>query len=307
MKIVVDELTGAAKAAIQTTKSQLSGDYVSLHAKTPPSSLGALSPFVERFIRDFASEYEGYKVDEVVVGAMAPLFRAELMDWNPLEEPTRWTSMLSRWRGALRMSSRQKDEELALASFYGAPPSKETVAADVVQAMTPWEALLWHAWLPKLRSAIKYVDLRSLRPVSDHLYSNDWDPTDASPAVALYEAWFDLIPPFMQDNILDQLIIPKVHRAVSSWKPNSSSSTSSLHSIVFPWLPHVGLRMEEFLGDARRKVRNMFKAIDISRGVPDELMAWKQVSTWKWLNRPKLINMVRYSMLRSGKIKYSNI
>jgi hypothetical protein len=37
--------------------------------------------------------------------------------------------------------------------------------------------------------------------------------------------------------------------------------------------------MEEFLGDARRKVRNMFKAIDVSRGVPNELMAWKQVST----------------------------
>ena len=116
------------------------------------------------------------------------------------------------------------------------------------------------------------------RTVSDSHYSNDWDPTHASPAVALYEAWLDLIPPFMQDNILDQLILPKVQRAVSSWKPNSSTGTSSLHAIVFPWLPHVGLRMEEFLGDARRKVRNMFKAVDISRGVPEDLMAWKQVS-----------------------------
>jgi tuftelin-interacting protein 11 len=157
MKIVVDELVAVAKIANQTAKSQLSEDYVTLQANAAPSSLEALSPFVERFIRDFVSEYQGYKVDEIVVGAMAPLFRAELMDWNPLEDPARWTSILARWKGALRMSGRQKDEELALASFYGAPPPKDV--ADIAQAMTPWEALLWHAWLPKLRSAIKCVDL----------------------------------------------------------------------------------------------------------------------------------------------------
>lgn len=108
--------------------------------------------------------------------------------------------------------------------------------------------------------------------------SNDWDPTDAAPAVALYEAWYDLIPPFLQDNILDQLIIPKVQRAVAAWKPSHSTVGGGLRGIVFPWLPHVGLRMEEYLSDARRKVRSIFKAADISRGVPEELLAWKQVS-----------------------------
>lgn len=266
MKLVVEELATVAKTAQRTSMAQASSDYEA--NGEGPSSLELFSPFVERFTRDFSSEYDGYKVDEVLVGAMAPLFRAELAGWRPLEEPRKWTSTLSQWKDALKMSGREKEEETALATFYGVPPARETVAANVVQAMTPWEALLWHAWLPKIRSAI----------------NNDWDPTDAPSAVALYEAWFDLIPPFMQDNILDQLILPKVQRAVSTWKPHSSAGTSSLHAIVFPWLPHVGLRMEEFLGDPRRKVRNMFKAVDISRGVPEDLMAWKQIfdaSQWE--------------------------
>ena len=130
---------------------------------------------------------------------------------------------------------------------------------------------------PKLGALSSTLVFSEHRLVLMTLYSNEWEPIDASPAVTLYEAWLDLIPPFMQDNILDQLIIPKVHRAVSTWKP-SMSSHSWLSSIVFPWLPFVGLRMGEFLSDARRKVKSMFKAVDISFGVPEELMTWKRVS-----------------------------
>ena len=145
MKIVVDELSTAAKAASSTN------DY---ETSATSSTLELLSPFVQRFTRDFSSEYDTYRIDEVLVGAMAPLFRAELVDWKPLEEPRKWTPILDQWKEALKMSGRQKEEETALASFYGVPP-KQTIVADVVQVMTPWEALLWHAWLPKLRSAIK--------------------------------------------------------------------------------------------------------------------------------------------------------
>lgn len=153
MKLVVDELSTTAKSAHRTSVSQRPSDY---ETSDTPSTLDLLSPFVERFTKDFSSEYEGYKIDEVLVGAMAPLFRAELTNWNPLEEPRKWTSILIQWKDALKMSGRRKEEETALSTFYGAPP-KETIVSDVVQVMTPWESLLWHAWLPKIRSAIKYV------------------------------------------------------------------------------------------------------------------------------------------------------
>ena len=110
----------------------------------------------------------------------------------------------------------------------------------------------------------------------DCVLSNEWDATDAAPAVALFEAWLDLIPPFIQDNILDQLILPKVQRAMSDWKPRRSAS-GSLHSIVFAWLPVVGLRVEELLDDAKRRVKSLFRSIEVNKGVPPELLLWKSV------------------------------
>ena len=86
------------------------------------------------------------------------------------------------------------------------------------------------------------------------------------PAVALLEAWLDLVPPFVQDNIQDQLVLPKVQRAMSDWKPRrASASSGSLHGIVFAWLPFVGLRAEELLGDAKRRVKSLFRSVEISR------------------------------------------
>jgi len=55
---------------------------------------------------------------------------------------------------------------------------------------------------------------------------------------------------FMRDNALDQLILPKVKEAVADW--NSKRSKVPLRSIVFPWLPFVGLRLEDLMNDARR-------------------------------------------------------
>src|SRR5215467_10991954 len=101
--------------------------------------------------------------------------------------------------------------------------------------MTPFENLLWNVWLPKVRSTI----------------NNDWSPEDPQPAVKLYEAWSTFLPPFIRDNILDQLILPKLHKAVADW--NSKRSSVSLHSIVFPWLPFIGLRLEDFMSDTKRK------------------------------------------------------
>ena len=123
----------------------------------------------------------------------------------------------------------------------------------------------------------------------DGVFSNEWDATDAAPAVALFEAWLDLIPPFIQDNILDQLILPKVQRAMSDWKPRRSAS-GSLHSIVFAWLPVVGLRMEELLDDAKRRVKSLFRSIEVSKGVPPELLLWKSVRPHLHLESSTLTN-----------------
>ena len=143
--------------------------------------------------------------------------------------------------------------------------------------MTPYESFLWNVWLPKVRSCIKYAYYR-IQPVCNLTWSssNEWSPLDPNPAIQLYEAWLNSLPPFIRDNILDQLIIPKVQKATAEWQPRAGGP--ALQAIVFPWLPHVGLRFEEFLGDAKRKIKSLLRNWMASDGVPKDLIPWKDVS-----------------------------
>lgn len=127
--------------------------------------------------------------------------------------------------------------------------------------MTPYESLMWNAWLPKVRSAI----------------NNDWSADDPQPAVRLYEAWSHFLPPFVRDNFFDQLVLPKVQKAVGDW--NLRKSKVPLKTLVFPWLPHVGLRLEGVLDDARRKMKSVLRSWVVSDGLPGDLGVWKDVCT----------------------------
>lgn len=111
--------------------------------------------------------------------------------------------------------------------------------------------------------------------LNDDNHSNEWSPNEPKQAVKLFEAWSDILPTFIQDNVLDQLILPKIAATVSAWNPKRDSV--SLHAIVFPWLPHVGLRMEEFVDAGRRKVKSLLRSWMANEGVPKDLRPWREV------------------------------
>jgi tuftelin-interacting protein 11 len=126
--------------------------------------------------------------------------------------------------------------------------------------MTPFDSLLWNIWLPKVRSCI----------------NNEWVPQDPNPAVKLFETWSTFLPAFIRDNILDQLILPKVQKAVAEWRPGRDQVP--LQTLIFPWLPHVGLRLEDVVGDARRKVKSLLRTWAVSEPIPTDLQTWRDVS-----------------------------
>jgi tuftelin-interacting protein 11 len=126
--------------------------------------------------------------------------------------------------------------------------------------MTPFESLLWNVWLPKVRTCV----------------NNDWSPKDPQPAVQLYETWSSFLPAFIRDNFLDQLILPKVQKAVADWNPRKDNVP--LQALVFPWLPHVGLRLEDLMGDARRKVKSLLRTWTVGEEIPTDLVTWKEAS-----------------------------
>ncbi|KJA28197.1 hypothetical protein HYPSUDRAFT_34579 [Hypholoma sublateritium FD-334 SS-4] len=220
-------------------------------------SLDLFSPLFEKLIHEFGNEYDKYHLDELVVAAITPTMRRMSADWNPLEDPTRFLSTFRSWRRALKINTEEPPPKTEV-DVYGS----KTIAArpeDMQKPMTPFESLLWNVWLPKVRTSI----------------NNEWSPENPHPAVKLYELWSSFLPPFIRDNLLDQLVLPKVQKSVANW--SAQKSKVSLQAVVFPWLPHVGLRLEDVVGDARRKIKNLLRSWTADEPIPADLLAWKGV------------------------------
>ncbi|GJJ10963.1 hypothetical protein Clacol_005192 [Clathrus columnatus] len=227
--------------------TQPSGDY--------EVSLESFSPYIEKLVNEFAKEYETYRLDEIVVAAIAPTVKQQFASWQPLKEPTHLVDLFRRWRNALKFNTQEQttvDEDP-----YGVPVKKQP-AKDLV--MTPYESLMWNAWLPRVRSTI----------------NNEWSPLNPDPVIQLYEAWSTLLPPFIRDNMFDQLVIPKLLKGISDWNQRNTDSPS-LQAIVFPWLPHLGLRVEELTNEAKRKVKLMLRNWKVTDEVPKDLLSWKEI------------------------------
>ncbi|KAF5383792.1 hypothetical protein D9615_003547 [Tricholomella constricta] len=255
------KVTDEAELIERLQKIQLVADDISTKAKELASvyevSLEPFSPLFYTLVDQFSREFERYQLDEIVVAAIAPLVRRMVANWKPLENPTAFVSTFRTWRRALRVNSEERAPQSQVDIYGSKIFSATSVSTD--KPMTPFESLLWNVWLPTVRTCI----------------NNDWLPEIPLPAVKLYEAWCTFLPPFIRDNLLDQLILPKVQKAVADWNPKRDQV--SLQGIIFPWLPHAGLRMEDLLDDARRKVRGLLRSWSVGEKVPMELPAWKEV------------------------------
>ncbi|KAG1808637.1 GC-rich sequence DNA-binding factor-like protein-domain-containing protein [Suillus subaureus] len=246
VKLVVDDIGAKAK--------ELASVY--------EATLDDFSPLFSTLLVQYPTEFDRYRLDEIVVAAITPIVRRIVTQWNPLQDPSGLVATFRTWKQALKVNSVDKPPDTQI-DIYGA----HTVAISpaIEKPMTPFESLLWNVWLPKVRTCL----------------NNEWSPECPTPAVKLYEAWSTFLPPFVRDNILDQLILPKVSKAVADWSPKRS--TVSLHALVFPWLPYLGLRIDGVLGDAQRKVKSLLRSWVPADGALKDLDGWREVfDTGEW-------------------------
>jgi len=130
---------------------QLATNEINIKSKELASvyevSLEPFSPLIYNLMEQFSLEFERYRLDEIVVAAIAPLVsihyfllpedieemcsgqvRRLVANWDPLEEPTAFISTFRSWRRALRVSS---DEEKPLQTQVDVYGSKTTTMTPV--------------------------------------------------------------------------------------------------------------------------------------------------------------------------------
>ncbi|CCU99604.1 unnamed protein product [Malassezia sympodialis ATCC 42132] len=209
-------------------------------AATKARSLADLQGPALRVMEVERAHMAQWRLDEAMAGALVPVLRRDLASWEPLAEPLRFVTELAAWASVLR----------------------PTDSGTAERPMTPYESVLWNLWMPRVR----------------HALTNAWSAHDPAPAIALVEAWRDVLPAFVLDNVFEQLLIPKLHKAVQAWTPKQGVA---LHTFVLPWLPVSEARLVPILGDTRRQWRHALSSWRVADRVPRELLAWQGVYTTK--------------------------
>ncbi|TIC45488.1 TFP11-domain-containing protein [Wallemia mellicola] len=218
---------------------------------------------IVNLVRNYSKEYEEYRLDEAVVGAIAPSFKLLIGRWMPLSDDesssTNWIGELRKWKKGLIMNHSPTDKQsLVRLNDFNDDFKPQVSTKPTIFVMTPYESLIWTCWLPRLRAGL----------------INDWEATTPSKATRVLEEWTDLLPQFIYDNMMDQLLLPKVMKVIDNWKP---SSEHSLHSLVFPWLPYLGDRLSNIMDLSKRKLSSWLKGWQVDQGLPKDMQIWKGV------------------------------
>ncbi|OXH30890.1 tuftelin-interacting protein 11 [Cryptococcus neoformans] len=232
------------------------------------SSTPSLAPLFSSFellLHKFREEYQSLKLDDVIVGAIGQILRNAFTEWRPFDVSSNvLLSSLKTWRRAYNLPEIiDNDTTVATLSLEEKVATVNKIDTGGERVMTAWESLIWHLWVPKVRSAI----------------NNEWDPLSPNDAVHLVESWEPILPLFVKDNILDQLVLPKVKVAIEQWDPKRNKRErrpKSLASIVFPWLPLLGERVDEVMDLAKRRIRHVMRSWVVKDGVPEELSRWRK-------------------------------
>jgi tuftelin-interacting protein 11 len=217
--------------------------------------------------QDFRHDIDSYNLSEAAVATIAPLFKADLDDWDPLETPSyRLVEHLTHLKPILGL---EKTTSALATSNPDIEPEQRRYRKQ--KTTTPYESLIYGIWLPKMRSTV-----------------TRWDVHDASSLITVVTAWRPLLPAFVYSNLLDQQIIPKLSEALSTWNPrkrrhhHKTSANDAPHVWLFPWLPllpsyHLDPKSSTgLLVDAKRKFRRVLDTCDISSLLPG-LSHWKQL------------------------------
>jgi tuftelin-interacting protein 11 len=204
---------------------------------------------------EYRDVIDEFRLSDAAVAALHPLFRHAMEGWEPLKDPT---YLVSNFRRLQTLLARQRGNE-----------EKEKQK----QSTTPYETMIYTLWLPRVRSVLV----------------NDWDVYDPSPATSLIVAWKEILPAFVYANVMDQLIVPKLSKAIKEWKPRSSRHhpSSSQQNSRFPWwlftwLQYLDERHTDpkhatgLLSDVKRKFRVVLDTWDLRKGLVGGLDLWKE-------------------------------
>jgi tuftelin-interacting protein 11 len=150
---------------------------------------------------NFPNEFKEFSLQDLASGIIAPLISADFKNWMPLVEPTKNINVIKKWSELLDYSK-----------------------SSSTSVFEPYPALVWSCIIPYFRKA-----------------AADWDPKNHTQMAALLDAWSSLLPEWMLDNVLEQIVLSRLTQAVTVWDP--LTDIIPIHMWILPWSNILGSKM----------------------------------------------------------------
>ncbi|XP_038071754.1 tuftelin-interacting protein 11-like isoform X2 [Patiria miniata] len=181
-----------------------------------PLSLEEYEDIFKTLQTDYREEYRAFELSQLATVNVLPLIKKELTSWDALRDSNKHVDLFKKWKDML-----DSDDSRFLL------PNGKT--------MTVYERLSWEIWMPQFRRAI-----------------TNWNMRECDPIIDLLENWLPLLPQWLLNNILDQLIYPRLQETVDEWNP--LTDIIPIHAWLHPWLPLMGDKLEPLYIPIRQKL-----------------------------------------------------
>jgi len=200
----LEEIVQLERNHIRTLEESL--DRVERLSENPDLTLPQAELLFRELLEDYAAEFHEFGLADLAAGVIAPLLKRELVQWQPLEKPTEPLQLIKKWRAML-----QKGE-----------PAEQQPR----NVFDPYSSLIWAGVMPSFRASIA-----------------SWHSKEHPPMAALLDAWAPLLPSWVLDSVLEQLVLPRLVAGVQEWDP--LTDTVPIDSWVLPWHGILGSKLEE--------------------------------------------------------------
>jgi len=201
-----------------------------------PLNLTEVAKTLQDLQDNYFEEYKMYEMSDLAVGAVVPLLKKYFEPWKPLQQSSFGLDEMKKWKDILDTNGPQ--------SYSG-------------EKMEPYDQVVWEVWMPKLRALVL-----------------TWDSRDCHPLIELLENWMPLLPPWILQNLLDQVILPRLQKEVDDWNPLTDNIP--IDAWIHPWLALMGTRLEVLYPTIRHKLSN-----GLANWHPSDCSAKRILEPWK--------------------------
>ncbi|KAI8805816.1 GC-rich sequence DNA-binding factor-like protein-domain-containing protein [Cladochytrium replicatum] len=329
--IAVDVLRSISPAVLAKSRRAENGS-ASMVVDSEDSTIDFIGPFrtvFEKLQGEYYDLYVEHHLDELTVAALSPIMKRLLSQWYPLLNPTFTLAGLKSIKKLLIVETQL---------------SKARAAEEV---MTAFESMMYTIWMVKIRQAINN-DWDVRHPDAVIVLLEAWCPpkpieraiertgendggffigNERRPQQVLMDLVAEnrksersngqvesipssdgLLPLWLVDNIIDQLVLPKISRTLDDWDPRRSQEM--VHTWLHPWLTILEEdRMEHYINTPVRQKLGIALSSSSYRLSKDggfmrkSLLAWKDVFNLDDLDSliikhvlPKLVEVLRLEL-----------